>query len=102
MSGIPPRGESKPHSEACRRRIEEAIKNDEEQRDRWLRNEERINERIYRRMEEMEAENNKRARGEDRQGEQGEQAEKGEQGDRRKREAEQTEEDEEYKLRPFY
>ena len=49
-------GESKPHNEECRKRIEEAMKNDAEGggKDKWERNEERINEKIFRKIEENE------------------------------------------------
>ena len=53
LPGIPPRGEAKPHNEQCRTRIEEAIKNDEHDRSRWEKHDNRINERLMRKMEEQ-------------------------------------------------
>ena len=47
-------GESKPHSEECRKRIEEAMKQDQDGggRSRWERNDDRIHEHLARKMEE--------------------------------------------------
>ena len=53
LPGIPPRGEAKPHSEECRTRIEEAIKNDEEDKTRWEKYDTRISERLIRQMQEQ-------------------------------------------------
>ena len=49
-------GESKNHTEECRARITEAIKNDEQDKSRWERHDMRINERLMKKMEEQQAE----------------------------------------------
>ena len=54
LPGIPPRGENKPHNEECRKRIEAAIKSDETDKIRWQQNEDRINDKLFRRIEENE------------------------------------------------
>ena len=56
LPGISPRGESKNHTEECRARITEAIKNDEQDKSRWERHDTRINERLIKKMEEQQAE----------------------------------------------
>ena len=53
MPCIPPRGENKPHEERCRKRIEEAIKNDDEDKERWAKHNDRINQRLFRKREEQ-------------------------------------------------